>query len=116
MADSIPGPVRALVRARAGGACEWCGARGTPLELHHRQFRSRGGLHTPQNLVALCGWGNHTGCHGRAHSRAHEAEPAGFSVRSGYDPATIEIHHHGTVATYLTASGHYAAEPDRTTP
>lgn len=116
MADEIPGPVRALVLARAGGACERCGREGVRLELHHRQYRSRGGLHVPQNLVALCGWGNHTGCHGWAHSEALAAQKAGFSIRSRFDPLTIPIHWHDQVETYLDSSGEYVAEPERTAP
>lgn len=64
---TIPKRVRDTVHDRAGGRCEGCGEF-RPLELHHRRFRSRGGKHTVSNLVALCGWGNHTGCHGRAHN------------------------------------------------
>ena len=84
----IPAPVRRLVLARADGRCERCGAEGVHLELHHRRYRSRGGAHTASNLVALCGWGNHTGCHGWAHSDA--LAPAwGLSVASWGDPAAV---------------------------
>lgn len=78
-----------MVLARAGGVCEVCGVGGA-LELHHRRYRSRGGKHTAANLVALCGWGNHTGHHGWAHSDplAHEW---GVSLHSWDDPATSRI-------------------------
>ncbi|WP_306461819.1 HNH endonuclease [Microbacterium sp. ZXX196] len=82
---AIPARVRALVEGRADGKCEGCG-RTAPLELHHRRFRSRGGKHTVSNLVALCGWGNHTGCHGRAHSAD---PPAGWAI-SQYEKRTDE--------------------------
>ncbi|MFJ6427506.1 HNH endonuclease [Microbacterium maritypicum] len=54
--SAIPAKVRAAVHERAQGRCEGCG-RIAPLELHHRKYRSRGGTHTVENLVALCGWG-----------------------------------------------------------
>lgn len=76
----IPPKVRATVLARADGRCEGCGNT-APLELHHRRFRSRGGKHTVPNLVALCGWGNHTGCHGRAHN---PGAPEGWAI-SGFE-------------------------------
>lgn len=65
---------------RADGKCEGCG-KYAPLERHHRRFRSRGGKTTVENVVLLCGWGNHTGCHGRAHSAN---PPRGWAI-SQYD-------------------------------
>lgn len=58
---------RRLILARAGDACEVCGVPGY-VELHHRKYKSRGGPGTPSNGIALCGWGNHTGHHGWAHT------------------------------------------------
>lgn len=75
-AKAIPKVVRDTVYARADGRCEGCG-KFAPTELHHRRFRGRGGKHTISNLVALCGWGNHTGCHGRAHG---PNAPAGWAI------------------------------------
>ena len=58
-------------------------------EIHHRKFRSRGGTHDPSNLIHLCGFGNHTGCHGIAHSeRGHEL---GWSVHSWDEPARVPV-------------------------
>lgn len=74
---------------RAGNVCEVCGSPG-PLELHHRRYRSRGGWHVASNLVALCGWGNHTGHHGWAHS-SPEAELWGVSLHSWDDPLTMRF-------------------------
>ena len=65
--SAIPIAVRKAVLERAQGRCEACGKEAN-LELHHRKYRSRGGIHSFGNLVALCGWGNHTGCHGDAHN------------------------------------------------
>jgi len=77
-----------LARVRAGGACEGCGAENVPLEHHHRKFKSRGGLGVVENDALLCGWGNHTGCHGRAHG---PKPPVGWSVASWSDPGEIEF-------------------------
>lgn len=100
--SAIPPKVRAAVNERAGGRCEGCG-KIAPLELHHRKFRSRGGKHTVDNLVALCGWGNHTGCHGLAHSAD---PPEGWSIPSGIaDPATTPFRRLDGRAILFTADG-----------
>lgn len=82
---SIPKSVRVAVMRRSDGVCEWCGLH-RDVELHHRRFRSRGGKHTVENIVALCGWGNHTGCHGKAHTTPTVAAQ-GFAI-SGYERRT----------------------------
>ncbi len=70
-----PATVEAL-EERSGGMCEaGCGRRAQ--DIHHRRFLSRGGRHNLANLLALCGSGNHTGCHGIAH-RGHA--PAGWAI------------------------------------
>lgn len=78
--------VRRALKNRSGRICEGCG-HAEAREAHHRQFRSRGGSDEIVNLLDLCGWGNHTGCHGVAHSP--EGEALGWSVRSGFDPAVV---------------------------
>jgi len=98
---SFPQKVRDIVAHRSQLLCEGCGGSG-PLELHHRQYRSRGGKDTVSNALALCGSGNHTGCHGKAHTAAGEA--LGWSVRSGFDPRTVPVQRsHGEV--WLTDDG-----------
>lgn len=86
---------RLALNNRCMGRCEWCGHGGKRLEAHHRLYRSRGGRHNASNLVMLCGWGNHTGCHGRAHGAdpgdLDAAERAGMTLRTGQDPEQIEI-------------------------
>jgi hypothetical protein len=72
------------VKNRSKGVCEGCGLV-PATEIHHRQYRSRGGTDAVSNLLHLCGWGNHTGCHGVAHTKA--GEDKGWSVRSGFIPA-----------------------------
>jgi len=98
----IPEAVRKAVEARSGGVCEACG-RARATEKHHRLFRSQGGLHTVENLLDLCGWGNHTGDHGVAHTKAGFEK--GWSVRSGDDPAEIPVEHALFGRVLLTADG-----------
>lgn len=50
--------------------------------MHHRKFRSRGGKDEVVNILHLCGWGNHTGCHGVAHS-GERGEQLGWALPSG---------------------------------
>lgn len=90
MSTGVPAKVRDTVLARAAGRCERCGRHVQSLELHHRKFRSRGGHHTVENVVALCGWGNHTGCHGWAHTIRAE-ESLGFALHSWETPLDAPI-------------------------
>jgi len=89
VSDPVEPWVREAVKFRSFGRCEWCGMAISRPDLHHRLFRSRGGGHGPENLVALCGWGNTTGCHGKAHTNAAEAEAAGMSIPRGGDPLLV---------------------------
>lgn len=57
------------------------------------------------NLVALCGWGNHTGCHGWAHGENVKAEAHGFSIRTGGDPALIPVFTDGGIWQRLQPNG-----------
>ncbi len=90
---------RGYVKARSGGICEGCGVR-RATDMHHRLYKSRGGLDTIDNLLHLCGGdsglpgGNHSGCHGLAHTIT--GERVGWSVKSGNDPAIIPIWHRAT--------------------
>lgn len=102
MSTDIPVSVRKVVEARSGGVCEACGRR-RATEKHHRKHRSQGGLHTPENLLDLCGWGNHTGCHGVAHTRAGVVK--GLSVESMDDPAAVPVEHALFGRVLLTADG-----------
>ena len=94
---------------RADGRCEGCGLP-APLERHHRRFRSRGGKTTPENLILLCGWGNHTGCHGRAHSAD---PPEGWAI-SQYDKRPdheIPVQTVWGLVTFTQDGGKEPAEP-----
>lgn len=61
------------VERRSGNMCEGCHVR-QATDVHHRKPLARGGMHNIANLVHLCGGegglsgGNHSGCHGLAHS------------------------------------------------
>jgi len=50
------------VLERDSWRCQECGSRSN-LEVHHQQFRSRGGNDADQNLITLC-----ASCHGEAHT------------------------------------------------
>jgi hypothetical protein len=76
------------IKKRSQGLCEGCGLN-PATEAHHRQYKSRGGKGTLSNALHLCGWGNHTGCHGIAHTPI--GEQMGWSVRSGHDPAIVPV-------------------------
>lgn len=97
-----------LVRERSFGVCEICGRR-RATEVHHRLYRSQGGVDLVENLLHVCGLGNHTGCHGDAHS-----DPArytlGWALRSGTVPAVEPLLYRGRPATLTTDGG--VAYPD----
>jgi hypothetical protein len=80
---------RALVAARSGGWCEVCGVNRAD-SVHHRRKRSQGGPWSASNCVATCGDGTR-GCHGWAEHNPDAADPEGFHVRPGEDPARKPI-------------------------
>lgn len=82
-----------LVKDRSFGLCELCGAQ-PATEVHHRQYRSRGGLDTVDNLVHVCGWGGTLGCHAKAHNDT-DSPQNGWAVPSGFDPARIPVLYRG---------------------
>ncbi|MGE5054690.1 MAG: HNH endonuclease [Acidobacteriota bacterium] len=55
--------LRKHVFRRDGWRCQLCGSMSN-LEVHHKQFRSRSGLDTEENLITLC-----VHCHNRCHGR-----------------------------------------------
>ncbi len=97
---SFPERVKRLVRTRSQGICEGCG-QAEATEFHHRKYKSRQGPDTASNCLHLCGWGNHTGCHGKAHSAD---PPPGWAVHSWEDHKLTRARTvHGDV--YLTDDG-----------
>ena len=116
------GPDEATVQAvviRERGCCLVCGdplngARGVGWSIHHRRGRDgKPDSHTVQNLIAVCGGDNVTGCHGRIHQRRSESQPAGWwlSRVAGTDPLTVPLLvDRESRWVYLTAAGTYAHE------
>lgn len=87
----IPAKNRRIVEQRSQGVCEGCGDR-PASDIHHRQYLSRGGSHDVHNLLHLCGFGNASGCHGRAHS---DGEREGWSIRSRYRSEVVPVLYRG---------------------
>ncbi len=93
---SWPHKIRVQVIERSGGVCEGCGDRDAG-DIHHRQYKSRGGKDTIQNALLLCGWGNNANqgwCHGTAHNDP-EAVISGWSVASWDSPANKPVLYRG---------------------
>ncbi len=116
-ADGPSEETRALVLARAEDRCESCGTSllGKPYSLHHRRPRGMGGTraadaHSPVNLVALCGRGNHDGCHGLVHQHPAAALAGGLLVRRSADPARVRLVLHDGRAVLLTPAATYVEE------
>ena len=55
--------VKSAVLTRDDYTCQICGEKDTRLEVHHIQFRSKGGSDRMDNLVTLC-----HDCHSKIHS------------------------------------------------
>lgn len=69
----MPEAVAGVVVDRAAGRCEamvFPVCSGGAEQLHHRQYRSRGGEHTVTNLVFICKACHETGCMPTRESRA----------------------------------------------
>lgn len=110
--------IRALVAARAHGACELCRTQlWTPHHgwsaahsVHHRRPRGMGGTsrtdtNSPANLLLVCGTGT-TGCHGWIESHRDESFRFGYLLRQYEDPAQVVVElHHGRV--HLEHDGTY---------
>lgn len=78
---------QAIVRARAQGRCELCGAT-DPLTFSHRTPKSLGGAWRASNGIRACGSGT-IGCHGWIESHPTWAEAAGWRVLPREDPSQI---------------------------
>lgn len=103
----IPAATRRIVETRCGSLCEGCGRR-PATDVHHRKYKSRGGGHEIENLLALCGGpsgmpgGNHSGCHGVAHSG--EGHELGWSCNTWETPAEKPVLYRGRLV-FLTPTG-----------
>jgi hypothetical protein len=106
-AKAIPAALRKLILERDGYACARCRQllQGNYYSLHHRLPRGRGGKHTAENLVTLCGSGTSAnGCHAHVESHRTQATEDGWLVPSGADPAHYPILRDG-VREQPTATG-----------
>ncbi|MBW2274275.1 MAG: HNH endonuclease [Deltaproteobacteria bacterium] len=64
-------PARYRIHERDGWRCAVPGCSGyRDLQVHHIEYRSRGGNDAPENLVTLCAWHHLRATHGRAHHGA----------------------------------------------
>lgn len=107
--------MRSLVMLRARSVCESCGAA-EAQSVHHRRPRGMGGsrsgaVHSPVNLLAVCGRGSRPGCHGLIHQHPDDARRAGLLVRQGADPARIAVRLHDGRSVLLGADGSYIPIP-----
>lgn len=88
---------RPLVRERAmlvyagvapgeGLPCEHCGNWTKSYQMHHRQFRSRGGDWRPSNIIELC-----RKCHRRIHQDTGWGRDQGLAVSQWAHPEEIPV-------------------------
>lgn len=49
----IPNEIRKQVYERSNGVCEWCNSQ-RATQMHHKKYRSAGGLDTGDNLIHVC--------------------------------------------------------------
>lgn len=104
MRPGVPAEVIALVNTRSRGRCEGrviaagCTLRGE--HRHHRQYRSRGGEHTAQNLIVLC-----MRCHEWVHQNGAKAKELGLAVGAYSDPNDVPVLYRGSVWRLLDAHG-----------
>ena len=59
--------LRQEILRRDGWRCQACGAISN-LEVHHKEFRGRGGCDSEQNLITFC-----AACHANLHTRQKPA-------------------------------------------
>lgn len=100
---------RKVVRQRSQGACEVCGRTGA-TNMHHR--RKAGRVWTPENLIAVCGWGNASGCHGHIERNPAASREQGWIVPSHRDPARVPAWLAGRGYVFLHPSGHVEEAPE----
>lgn len=124
--------VRDAVLARAGGLCEValteaCRARRRRLDSpegtnqHHRRPGGMGGskraaIHSPANLLQVCGQGNTSGCHGWIEKHRTEAYELGLLVHDGQDPAAVAVRLWNGRRVLLGHAGYVDADAAATEP
>lgn len=93
-AKPIPQALRARVLERDGYTCCRCFRllQGNYYSLHHRLPRSRGGKHTAENIVTVCGSGTSPdGCHLWIETNRQRAYEEGWLIYTGMDPASSPV-------------------------
>ncbi len=102
--ETMPQDVFRRVEIRAGGRCEArvgeAGCVGRDEHKHHRQYRSRGGKDTPENLIAVC----HR-CHDWIHRNVSDSTARGLSVSRYRDPADVPVIRLGKTVTLDSLGG-----------
>lgn len=87
--------------------CELCGGFSDSFEMHHRKFRSRGGLWHPSNILLLC-----QGCHSLATDELHPS--VGVNVASHQTPEAIAVKlWHVEAAVHLDDRGGFHVIPNQ---
>lgn len=102
----MPQAVADKVISRAGGMCEAnVGVAGCTRRcdhLHHRQFRSRGGKDTPENLIGVC-----YRCHEWIHQNSGTgAKARGLAVSRYANPALVPVVRRSQLVQLDTAGGY----------
>lgn len=100
----MPAGLAEMVLVRAEWLCDWCGRpiMGRPFSRQHRRAHGMGGrqggeLHTPANVIVLCGSATSPGCHNRAENDERDlAYDLGFAIRGeARRPEDVPILRHG---------------------
>lgn len=82
--------VRKLILRRDDWCCVRCGKEAT--DVHHRKAKKMGGTKDEEtaygyaNLISVCRY-----CHSWIHRHPAAAADSGYIVKTGFDPATIDI-------------------------
>jgi hypothetical protein len=101
----MPKALADMTLERADWCCDWCGAPilGRPFSRQHRRAHGMGGrqgaeLHTPANVILLCGSATSPGCHNRAENQERaEADRLGFVILGeARRPEDVPIFRHMT--------------------
>lgn len=99
----MPEALAKMVLVRADWCCDWCAAPiiGRPFSRQHRRAHGMGGrqggeLHTPANVIVLCGSATSPGCHNRAENdQRAEAYRYNFAIRGeARKPEETPIYRH----------------------
>lgn len=116
-ADGFSTKTRSRIGDRDGGRCVCCGMPGR--EKHHRRRRNvdhDGLAHSPANGLTFCGWGNHTGCHGKVHSNPTWAKACGYIVPPEESPLEVPVRHYSRGLILLDGDGGWKPVEVRSSP